>query len=225
MATPLYNALLAKVRDWAARRDTATIPDSVVADCIAYGMKDIYRVLRVPAMEYTAAHAVVSGDNTFEQYTFLDYPDDYLECIYIGKRDDAKAQLEYVYNQFSDLRSFLDPYAEHYSRHRYTVRDEKFLLYPKLKIGQVVELNYYRQELYLVDGSNDVATHWLRDHQEHLLIHAALKHVGIYLRDEEMSRSFNELANGTIAKLNNEEKMRKAKGGNVQVNVNSGGLI
>jgi hypothetical protein len=231
MATPLYDALAAKVRDWAARRETATVPETVVDDCIQYGMDDIYRLLRVPQLEYTAAHTIVSGDQTFDKYSFFDVPSDHIETIYIGKRNAAGDALDYVYNQYADQRTFLDPFAEQYSRNRYAMRDNKFLIHPKLTLGDIVELNYYRKltSLFYLDDDDitviEPADHWLRDSQEQLIIFSSLKYMGIYLVDDAMEAKYEKHAATIIAKLNNEEKMRRARGGNVQMNVNTGGLI
>jgi len=36
MATPRYDALVAKVRDWSNKPEVNTIPDSVIQDCLSY---------------------------------------------------------------------------------------------------------------------------------------------------------------------------------------------
>jgi hypothetical protein len=81
--------------------------------------------------------------------------------------------------------------------------------------GSVTELMYIGRE----------AWNWLRDANERICIYAALKHIGFYLRDTEMEARYEKETMKIIEALNREDKFRKAKGGNVQINVNSGGLI
>lgn len=289
MATPQYDALKVKVRDWSNRREIATVPESIIEDCIRYGNDDIYRVLRIPQLEYTATFTV-DADNSLEQaYSEFDVPEDLIEFIYLAKRDSDNNKVIGIYNQVNDVRTFLDPYAEQYNRFRYVWKDLKFLVNPKLEVGDKLELHYYRRlgqpdalyrivpinysfdyadedqpllevvvsggtNMYRVEGgttdaifatsaeatayalTNGGATsvsmyagreawNWLRDANERLCIFSALRHVGAYLRDDAMEKKFEETTNKTISELNREEKFRRAKGGNVQVNVNTGGMI
>jgi len=53
----------------------------------------------------------------------------------------------------------------------------------------------------------------------------ALQNLGSYLKDEVMEARYNKMFLDNIASLNQEEKMRRALGGNVQVTFNSGNMI
>ena len=66
---------------------------------------------------------------------------------------------------------------------------------------------------------------WLRDQNERLLIWGALQYLGAYLFDDKMEARYEKRFQENMFSLNKEEKWRRASGGNVQVNFNSGGLI
>lgn len=290
MATPRYDALKLKVRDWANRREAAVVPESVIEDCLQYGCDDIYRYLRIPQLETTLRITVEASNNTNEKYTVFQVPEDLIEFIYLAKKDPDKEKLDVVYNQVNDVRTFIDPTAEQYNRFRYVWKDLTFLVYPKLEIGDTIELHYYRRlgqldALYSVipenwdsafpdneqpllelstellgevlwkagTGANIAmfmtlaeanawaatyggtptavfflgkeAWNWLRDANEKIVIYAAMKHIGLYLRDTEMEQKYEAETNKMIESNNREDKYRRAKGGNVQINVNTGGMI
>lgn len=289
MATPQYDALKLKVRDWSNKREVATVPDSILEDCIKYGADDIYRELRIPQLEYTLEFTVAATNNTNEKYTQFDVPEDLIEFIYLAKKDTTLEKIAQVYNQVNDIRTFVDPSAEQYNRYRYVWKDLTFLVSPQLSVGDRLELHYYRRlpqmdALYSVipanwDGdyaddaqplltsvlvggtalykagtganiavfaTNAEATawaviygggvttllyegkeawNWLRDAHERIVIMGALKHIGLYLLDETMEKKHSDALAKIINDLNREDKFRKAKGGNVQMNVNTGGLI
>jgi|NOAtaT_7_FD_contig_31_4343500_length_1236_multi_6_in_0_out_0_2 hypothetical protein len=293
MATPQYDAFRAKVRDWANRREAATIPDSIIEDCIRYGNDDVYRLLRIPQLEQTVEIVIGESNNTNRKFTQVDVPEDLIEFIYLAQKDkDDPTVHKLVYNQVNDIRTFLDPYAEQYNRWRYVWKDLSILISPKLEIGDTIELHYYRRlpqfnALYAVIPANwdpnfpdndqplltyealptdDTTTlykagtganiavfktlgeaeawvvfyggtatplhyegkeawNWLRDAHEKLAIYAALVHVGLYLRDDKLMSDNQGLSLKIINDLNREDKYRRAKGGNIQTNVNTGGLI
>jgi hypothetical protein len=290
MATPRFDAIKAKVRDWSARYQTALVPDSIIEDCLQYGCDDIYRTLRIPQLEITLRFTCAAEHNLNEKYTEFTVPEDLIEFIYLARKDQNKEQLVTMYNQVNDVRTFLDPQAEQYNKYRYVWKDMSFLIHPKLEIGEQVELHYYRRlgkldAMYSVVPENydgnyadaaqpllDLAVapagetlwqagtspnkaafltyaeavdwaaiyggtptavnytgkeawNWLRDANEKIVIYAALKHVGLYLRDEVMEKKYEEETNKIIELNNREDKYRRAKGGNVQVNVNTGGMI
>jgi len=289
MATPQYDALKVKVRDWANKREVATVPEDIIEDCLQYGADDIYRDLRIPQLEYTIRYVVDATANGIEEkYTVLEVPDDLTEFVYLRKLKDTQ-ETDEMYNQVTDIRTFLDPGAEHYGRFRYIWKDLQMFIHPKLEIGDTVELNYYRRlpqlnalysvipanwdSLYADDGqpyltlvisggtslwksgdSPNVAVfsteaeadawavvnggttteiryegkeswNWLRDANERALIFGALKHIGAYLDNDKMEARYDTKMKETITKLNTEERFRRARGGNVQVNVNTGGMI
>ena len=84
MATPLYDALLVKIRDWSNKPEVATIPASVLGDCLTYGADDCYRYLRIPPLEQTLTYTVTSADNPENSdYTKIPIPADLTEFIYL----------------------------------------------------------------------------------------------------------------------------------------------
>lgn len=290
MATPKFDALKAKVRDWANKRETATIPTDIIEDCLQYGLDDIHRELRIPQLEYTIRFEIDESVNAAEyKYTVLEVPVDLIEFVYLRKLDSTGTKTEHMYNQVTDIRTFMDPYAEQYSQYRYMWKDLQFFIHPKLNVGDVVELNYYRRlpvldALYSVvpenwskDYADDAqpyldlvetggtilyqsgeppnvavflteqeaddwavlyggattpleytgkeAWNWLRDAHEKMVVYAALKHIGAYLDNDKMEARYEKKMKEQLEMLNREEKFRRAKGGNVQININGGGLI
>lgn len=146
MATPKYDAIKSKVRDWSNKREAATTPESVIEDCLQYGADDIYRELRIPQMEFTTVFTITESNNLIEdKYTVLDVPVDLIEFIYLRKLSAQLGQQSEIYNEVTDIRTFLDPYAEQYSQKRYIWKDLQVFIHPKLKVGDRVELHYYRR--------------------------------------------------------------------------------
>jgi hypothetical protein len=66
---------------------------------------------------------------------------------------------------------------------------------------------------------------WLRDNQEKLLIWGALYNLGAYLFDDKMEARYGAKFVETIDGFNREETKRRATGGNVQINLNTGGML
>jgi len=66
---------------------------------------------------------------------------------------------------------------------------------------------------------------WLRDENERLLLWGALSNLGGYLFDDKMEARYKAKFEENLFSLNKEEKWRRASGGNVQMNMNTGGLI
>lgn len=66
---------------------------------------------------------------------------------------------------------------------------------------------------------------WLRDDNERILLNGALAEVFFYLQDDEQSTKYIALFKEEIASLNDEDKKRHAKGGNIQTSYSGGGLI
>jgi len=220
----------------------------------------------------------------------LEVPEDLTEFVYLRKLEGAdKQQTDQMYNQVTDIRTFMDNYAENYSRYRYTWKDLQILIHPKLAIGDIVELNYYRRlpqlnalysvipanwnpayadneqpyleevpsggttlyksgnapntAVFLSEAEADAwavlhggtttsvmfigkeAWNWLRDAHEKMVVFAALRHIGAYLDNEAMEARYEKKTLEQLQMLNKEEKFRRAKGGNVQINVNTNGMI
>ena len=88
MSTPLYNALVAKVRDWANRPETSTVPSEVIKDCIRYGADDLYRWLRIPPLEFSRTYTVGTADNNSnDRYTVIPIPSDMAQFVMLRPLD------------------------------------------------------------------------------------------------------------------------------------------
>jgi hypothetical protein len=104
MSTPLYDALVAKVRDW-SNRDTESLPDSIIKDSLEYAAETAYRELRVQGMESTYTFTATAAGNTF------DIPSDLNEFI-------SLRQIAKVSNLISGTQSYT--YTARQSKHSYS---------------------------------------------------------------------------------------------------------
>jgi len=91
MSTPLYNALVAKVRDW-ANRDAESLPDSIIQDALSYASETAYRELRVQGMESVYTFTATSNGNTF------DIPDDLKEFISLRQISSSYSEYDQITN-------------------------------------------------------------------------------------------------------------------------------
>jgi len=179
MATPRFDALVAKVRDWSNKPEINTIPDSVIQDCLSYGADECYRQLRIPPLEATVVYTVASADNSGENslglpygnaYTSFDIPEDLTQFIYIRTLAQENIGTSYstfpsnvskVFNEVTDTRTFFDLYSEKYSVYNWMWKDGKIYIHPQLAVGAEVEIHYYRRlpalnALYSVTPINDL---------------------------------------------------------------------
>ncbi len=168
MPTPLYDALVAKVRDWSNKKETATIPDSVIQDCVRWGADECYRLLRVPPLENIVTYTIAAEDNENEavsgypnstKYTRIPVPEDLTEFSFIRLKPSATNQLGQVFNEVPDARTFFDPYAEKYSRYNWMYLNGSIYILPQVEVGTVLEIHYYRRlpdldALYTVSAVN-----------------------------------------------------------------------
>lgn len=291
MATPNYTALVGKVRDWSNKPEIATIADSVLGDCLSYAADEAYRVLRIPPLEHTVLYTVVAGDNLDEQgltskYTTIRIPEDLTEFVYVRTVPSTAAGCYTIYNEITDARTFLDEYAEKYSFNNFMWKGNYIYLKQQLKVGDQVELHYYRRlpaldatfavvPVNYVIGLSDAlqpylsltgvvtdtplyfstaggvtkafatlseaqaynptvttkyyvgleSPNWLKDENERILMFGALSHLGGYLFDDKMEVRYKTKFDEILFSINKEEKFRRARGGNVQMNLNGNGLI
>jgi hypothetical protein len=148
MATPLYDALVAKVRDWSNKKEVATIPDSVIEDCLKYSADECYRELRIPPLESTVTYTVTAGNNsTDSRITEIEIPFNLTEFIHVRKLP-SNSQSSYeseVFSQVSNSISFLDSYTENYAGYSYMWLDGKIKIQPQLSVDDVLEISYYRR--------------------------------------------------------------------------------
>ena len=76
-----------------------------------------------------------------------------------------------------------------------------------------------------VFGYGSPVPNWLRDENERILLMGALAEVFFYLQEDDQAQKYTALFQQEIQELNNEDVMRNASGGNVQMNFNGRGLI
>lgn len=69
------------------------------------------------------------------------------------------------------------------------------------------------------------AANWLRDENERLVLMGALAEAFAFLQEEEQAQKYAAMFMNEITELNDEDKKRNAKGGNIQTNFNGGGLL
>lgn len=79
------------------------------------------------------------------------------------------------------------------------------------------------QGVYKFEGN--AAPNWFIDENERLVVYGALVEVFSYLQEDDQVQKYAAQFDREIADLNYEERQRNAKGGNVQMNFNGGGLI
>jgi len=174
MATPRYDALVAKVRDWSNKPEVNTIPDSVIQDCLKYSADESYRVLRIPPLEETIRYVVAADDNSGENsmglpygnaYTSFNIPEDLTQFVYIRTIAQENTGTSYstfpsnvskVFNEVTDSRTFFDLYSEKYSVYNWMWQDNKIFIHPQLAVGAIVEIHYYKR-LPALDAVYNVA--------------------------------------------------------------------
>lgn len=163
MATPRFDALVGKIRDWSNKPEVATIPDSVIQDCLSYSADECYRQLRIPPLESTVVYTVEAGDNSGENslgmpygnaYTSFTIPEDLTQFIYVRTLAQDNIGTAYstypsnvskVFNEVTDSRTFFDLYSEKYSVYNWMWQDNKVFIHPQLAVGAEVEIHYYRR--------------------------------------------------------------------------------
>lgn len=163
MATPRYDALVAKVRDWANKPEVNTIPDSVIQDCLKYSADECYRRLRIPPLEEVVKYTVTAEDNAGENsmglpygnaYTSFSIPEDLTQFIFVRTIAQENQGTSYstfpsnvskVFNEITDKRTFFDLYGEKYSVYNWMWMGDKIFIHPQLAVGAQLEIHYYKR--------------------------------------------------------------------------------
>ena len=282
--TPLYNALVNKVYDW-ANRDIQVLPPQIVRDSLRYAADTAYRTLRVPPLETTVrwdntnndlTNATTGEGNIYQSLTALQVPTDLIEFIHIRGTDDSGLTTR-VFNEKADIRSYWDVIYNRYDPIAFWSRQgNNVLLTPGFGFAgrafygggagpeSQIEMFYYRRlpalnaqydqtysnwmsglgtftgmpyDMALTDEENmtrfmaitnwvgNEAPHWLRDENEKIPLMGALAEVFAYLQEDDQAAKYLQLFQKEIDDLNNEDRMRDASGGNVQVQYTANGLI
>ena len=241
MSTPLYDALVTKVRSW-VNRDSNILTDSLVADYLDYSADLCYRKLRIPPLEHTYTYSAVDSSGVGE--TSLTLPTNLSEIIQIRKIDSDGNS--YVFDEKLSLLSMQDDDYNHLQE-SYARKGPAVIFYPAAKLGDVYEIHYYRRltdlnARYFVNQANidaELATastvdiqgsvefpassgnyylgaevpNWLRDSNERVLLWGAIAHAFDYVGEDERSAKYAAQQLQGIQELNQEEIQRKARGG------------
>jgi len=150
MPTAKYDALAAKVRDWSNKPEQATVPDSVIEDCLDYSADEAYRNLRIPPLEFTATYTITEFDNpttdnlNVSAYSVIPIPSDLTQFIYL-RTQSVGSEASKVFHEITDERSFFDIYSSKYSRNNWIKKGNDIYIHPQLAIGTVLEIHYYRR--------------------------------------------------------------------------------
>jgi len=71
----------------------------------------------------------------------------------------------------------------------------------------------------------DEIPNWLRDQNERVLLMGALAEIFSFTQEDDQAQKYVSIFNNEIKELNDEDAMRNASGGNLQINFNGRGLI
>ena len=245
MATPNFDALVTKVRNW-ANRDSTVLTDALITDFLDYSADTCYRKLRIPPLEYTYTYPVITSSTKGE--TSLQLPPDFSELISI-KRVGTDGN-DKVFMKKLGLSSFADHNTTK-PANSFAYKGGNIIFYPEAAEGETFEIHYYRRLFDLdaayvvnqanIDSGNATAAssgdagavefpassgnfytgnevyNWLRDDNERALLWGALGHALDYLGDIENSVKYFKKQELDIAELNQEETIRKVRGASNEI--------
>jgi len=240
MSTPLYDALVTKVRSW-ANRDSSVLTDDLIRSFLDYAADYCYRNLRIPALEHTFVYNPISSNNVDENVITL--PSDLSELIQFGKTN-AEGKFT-AYDERASLASMQDKNFEK-AEGTFARKGRALIFHPAAELNDRFEVYYYRRlpdldAVYTVNQTNvdaglctqvDETTagavqvgnlyylgnevpNWLRDDNERILVFGAVSHALEYLGEDERAEKFFNKQKEIILELNQEEIKRKAKGGSI----------
>lgn len=239
MSTPLYDAIVAKVRNW-VNRDEAILTDSLVSNFLDYSADYCYRNLRIPPLEHTFVYNAITSETEGEDSILM--PSDLSELIQFSKVDNQSNRT--VFNERLSLFAMQDKDMTK-NNNNFARKGRALVFEPKAEIGDRFEVYYYRRlpdldAQYVVNQANINAglavqgesgtefpadsgvfytgtevPNWLRDDHERMLLWGAVAHALDYIGEDERAAKFFAKQKEAIVELNNEEKQRKVKGGSM----------
>lgn len=243
MSTPLYDAIVTKVRDW-VNRDDSILTDSLVSNFLDYSADYCYRNLRIPPLEHTFVYNAITSETEGEDSILM--PSDLSELIQFSKVDNQSNRT--VFNERLSLFAMQDKDMTK-NNNNFARKGRALVFEPKAEIGDRFEVYYYRRlpdldATYVVNqaninaglatpngvpgaggvefpaGSNLYYTgtevpNWLRDDHERMLLWGAVAHALDYIGEDERAAKFFAKQKEAIIELNNEETKRKVKGGSM----------
>ena len=243
MSTPLYDAIVTKVRNW-VNRDESILTDSLVSNFLDYSADYCYRNLRIPPLEHTFVYNAITSETEGEDSILM--PSDLSELIQFSKVDNQSNRT--VFNERLSLFAMQDKDMTK-NNNNFARKGRALVFEPKAEIGDRFEIYYYRRlpdldATYVVNqaninaglatpngvpgdggvefpaGSNLYYTgtevpNWLRDDHERMLLWGAVAHALDYIGEDERAAKFFAKQKEAIIELNNEETKRKVKGGSM----------
>ena len=99
-----------------------------------------------------------------------------------------------------------------------TLEQRTYILLENVPVGNTLENFPYVR-------STTLTSNWLRDQNERALLFGALYHVFDYLQEDDQAQKYLARFYESLSELNDEERNRRASGGNVQINYNGFGQI
>jgi len=243
MSTPLYDAIVTKVRNW-VNRDESILTDALVKNFLDYSADYCYRNLRIPPLEHTFVYNAITSETEGEDSILM--PSDLSELIQFSKVDNQSNRT--VFNERLSLFAMQDKDMTK-NNNNFARKGRALVFEPKAEIGDRFEVYYYRRlpdldATYVVNqaninaglatpngvpgaggvefptGSNLYYTgtevpNWLRDDHERMLLWGAVAHALDYIGEDERAAKFFAKQKEAIIELNNEETKRKVKGGSM----------
>ena len=206
-----YTELINRVRDW-SNRDREVLSDANIGIFIQFAADEAYRQLRIPSVECIVEYNIDSdaaGSNK------LGIPAGATEFIQLRKKDPNSITGYVTYDAKADIRSFYNEELWKYGYYFYTRQQNNLIVCPDMVAGETYELYYYGRAPRVADTDSD-AVNWLRDQNQKILLFGALAEAFDYLNEPEDAARFRARFQAEIVQLNNEEMMRKSRGGNIQ---------
>lgn len=243
MSTPLYDALVTKVRSW-VNRDENILTNDLVGNFLDYSADYCYRNLRIPPLEHTFVYNAIDSETEGEDSILL--PSDLSELIQFSKVNNQSERT--VFNERLSLAAMQDKDFNKINAN-FARKGRALVFEPKAEIGDRFEVYYYRRlpdldAVYLVNQANinaglctiaesgdagavefpassgtfytgNEVPNWLRDDHERMLLWGAVAHALDYIGEDERAAKFFAKQKEAIVELNAEETKRKVNGGSM----------
>ena len=235
MAT--YNELLQDFLDW-SNRDIEVFgggeltENRLIQRFFQYAADEAYRQLKIPAIEWLHTYDAIDTENlintaSINRFAKLPIPANLTEFIQLRKRDPNSTTGYVTYQAKSDIQSFLNEFTYKYDDFYYT-REQGDLIVSCPQPGDVFELYYYGRlaALHLTgtvvddtvpENEQIVYNNWLVEENERTILFGALAEAFDYLDEAEQSQKYRGKFIAEIETLNDEERRRLSRGGNVQM--------
>ena len=140
------------IREW-ANRDQNVLRQGIVTSSLDWAADKAYRLLRIPPLEITRTYTINDDANLVNsgfrggQTLTVRVPSDMSELMYIRNLDGTTGDrdLNIVYNERVDTRTFNDGLAETQDFYFYTRIGDDYKIHGNFNTGDVLEFHYYRR--------------------------------------------------------------------------------